>query len=177
MHKIGRRRAAVSVAVFSRFAIYANVVGPTQPSAHFRRLTLVKVLVFLYGVAIAALLANCGQVAYGHITTQCDVRVLDQSGRPVSGATVLWVDRGDDRIWRNRAEYEICITDRIGACSGKVAYHFCQYQDDVLHNLHTSNYEIAAVIAKKTVAERILTPLSSAQLSGSEAIAVTLHAR
>jgi len=27
--KIGRRRAVVSVAVFSRFAIYANVVGPT----------------------------------------------------------------------------------------------------------------------------------------------------
>jgi hypothetical protein len=28
--KIGKRRAAVSVAVFSRFAIYANVVGPTD---------------------------------------------------------------------------------------------------------------------------------------------------
>jgi hypothetical protein len=29
VYKIGRRRAAASVAVFSRFAIYANVVGPT----------------------------------------------------------------------------------------------------------------------------------------------------
>ena len=29
VYKIGRRRAAVSVAVFSRFAIYANVVGRT----------------------------------------------------------------------------------------------------------------------------------------------------
>jgi len=28
--KIGRRRAAVSVAVFSRFAIYANVVSPPR---------------------------------------------------------------------------------------------------------------------------------------------------
>jgi hypothetical protein len=28
--KIGKRRAAVSVAVFSRFAIYANVVGQTN---------------------------------------------------------------------------------------------------------------------------------------------------
>src|ERR1041384_3665972 len=30
VYKIGERRAAVSVAVFSRFAIYANVVRPTD---------------------------------------------------------------------------------------------------------------------------------------------------
>jgi hypothetical protein len=39
--KMGTRRAAVSVAVFSRFAIYANVVSRTCAFAKQRRLSII----------------------------------------------------------------------------------------------------------------------------------------
>ncbi len=128
-------------------------------------------------VSLAVLLAGCGRVACGRIDATCEVSVRDAHGRPVTGATVVWQDRGDDRFWRAPKVVKICVTDAGGSCAGNVSYPFSRAQYEWLPDAGRPQYRIVAFAPDRQTGHAALDSLSRPQVSGASPVVTAIVVR
>jgi hypothetical protein len=89
----------------------------------------------------------------------------------------MWVDKTDDRFWRERTRVEICTTNRDGSCSGDVSYRVSRVEYDWLPRLTDSNYKIIATRDRREIGETILTSLTRRQVCGDQPVSTGIVTR